>query len=341
MFTDLTTELFETLRALWMIYFGFGVRVAPIFLLTAAIISFFVWRVEKPGIGFFAWLMPKSIYFHQSTWVDVKIYAFKGALAFAGVFALLSVTPLIALGVIDWLVQLTGAHPASEATYETWQLALAVLLILMAYDLGTYWTHRLHHEFPVLWPFHSVHHSAEVMTPLTAYRTHPLYDAILIVIRGVLGGAVQAFVLFFIVGALDLSVLGKISLVYFFYNLLGANLRHSHVWLRFGPAIEHVLSSPAQHQIHHSIAPEHWNKNYAEVFSFWDWIFGTLYIPKEREHLVFGLADETGQRIEQLHPTLKSAVLRPFADSYEAARERLPRASRGSPADRTEQHAGE
>src|ERR1039458_8498353 len=32
----------------------------------------------------------------------------------------------------------------------------------------------LFHAIPALWEFHKVHHSAEVLTPLTEMRTHPV-----------------------------------------------------------------------------------------------------------------------------------------------------------------------
>ena len=55
--------------------------------------------------------------------------------------------------------------------------------------------------------------------------------------------------------------------------------------------MEQILSSPAQHQIHHSKAPEHLDTNFSQYFSFLDWIAGTLYVPEERETLDFGLSE--------------------------------------------------
>ncbi|MDA0663410.1 MAG: hypothetical protein O3B08_11320 [Proteobacteria bacterium] len=57
--------------------------------------------------------------------------------------------------------------------------------------------------------------------------------------------------------------------------------------------LEHVVSSPAQHQIHHSDNPIHFDKNYAVHFSLWDWVFGSIYTTTPRpEALNFGLGDE-------------------------------------------------
>ena len=49
--------------------------------------------------------------------------------------------------------------------------------------------------------------------------------------------------------------------------------------------------SPAQHQIHHSADPRHYDRNMGLVFAFWDWLAGTLYVPEGREEVRFGLAD--------------------------------------------------
>jgi sterol desaturase/sphingolipid hydroxylase (fatty acid hydroxylase superfamily) len=45
------------------------------------------------------------------------------------------------------------------------------------------------------------------------------------------------------------------------------------------------------HQIHHSLDKRHFNKNYSQVFSLWDWLLGTIYVPREKEMLNFGLTD--------------------------------------------------
>jgi sterol desaturase/sphingolipid hydroxylase (fatty acid hydroxylase superfamily) len=43
--------------------------------------------------------------------------------------------------------------------------------ILVA-DLAEYWVHRAYHEVPLLWKFHSVHHSAETIDWLAGSRLH-------------------------------------------------------------------------------------------------------------------------------------------------------------------------
>ena len=98
----------------------------------------------------------------------------------------------------------------------------------------------------------------------------------------------------------------------FIFNGLAANLRHSHVWLSFGPRLEHVLNSPAQHQIHHSDAPRHFNRNFGTNLSLWDWMFGTLYVTTSTpEDIRFGTAEQDQQRYLTLH----SLVVTPFIET--------------------------
>ena len=52
-------------------------------------------------------------------------------------------------------------------------IALAVVLVFV----GNYWGHRFTHTVPLLWRFHSVHHSIEQMDWVAAGRLHPFDSA--------------------------------------------------------------------------------------------------------------------------------------------------------------------
>ncbi len=53
--------------------------------------------------------------------------------------------------------------------------------------------------------------------------------------------------------------------------------------------ISYLFVSPWMHQIHHSLERRHIDKNMGFIFSFWDWMFGTLYIPARDESFAIGL----------------------------------------------------
>jgi hypothetical protein len=94
-------------------------------------------------------------------------------------------------------------------------------------------------------------------------------------------------------------VLGLNALVFAYY-LAGYNLRHSSVWLSYGRAMEQVLISPAQHQIHHSSDPRHADRNFGFIFACWDGLFGTLYVPQGRETLTFGITGGEAREFDSI-----------------------------------------
>jgi sterol desaturase/sphingolipid hydroxylase (fatty acid hydroxylase superfamily) len=204
------------------------------------------------------------------------------------------VAPMLvsALALGNWgskiLASLLGPGPG-------WTPGLAALvgfaaIGLLLFDIGHYLSHYVQHKVPFFWEFHKVHHAAEVLTPVTAFRAHPVES----ILDSVFQGPLQALglaVFYYLYGGQQFVVtfVGMNGIVLFYY-LIG-NLRHTHLWISFGPKLEHILCSPAQHQIHHSRAPQHLDTNFSQYFAFLDWIGGTLYVPKGQEELDFGLSE--------------------------------------------------
>lgn len=283
-------------------------RLYPLYLLVAFGICFFLYRWRRISTPFFAWLLPKSIYLHPSHLIDLKIIVFTRFVAVIGLFNIVITSSSIASAVADSVsldLGVSAFHP----------VVISISLLVVS-DFSTYWVHRLHHQNRIIWPYHSLHHSAEVMTPLTVYRKHPVYDLISGFTRSGLIGVLQGVFLILFEQNPGFAAIAGVNLLYVVFNIAGSNLRHSHVWLSFGRVLEHVLISPAQHQIHHSLSPQHHNKNYGEVLAIWDWMFRTLYIPREMEVLEYGLADAEGNRLRQRHNSLRAALVVPIRDSY-------------------------
>jgi sterol desaturase/sphingolipid hydroxylase (fatty acid hydroxylase superfamily) len=155
-----------------------------------------------------------------------------------------------------------------------WLQAIEVVLIG---DFIGYWVHRLFHG-RALWRIHAVHHSSERLDWLSSVRLHPLND-----VGTRLAQAVPLFALGF-----D----GPILAAYVPFLSLYAILLHANVSWDFGP-LRHVLASPRFHQWHHTSEAEGLDTNFAGFFPFWDALFGTLYLPRDREPQAFGLANET------------------------------------------------
>lgn len=269
--------------------------------------------------GLIDFLIPRHMYFSQSSMVDVKVY-FANQM-FAPAIKLITSTVRIGLVVLVASAVGTGIHGEASGPLPLPILILATLLAALAGDFAYYVVHRLHHEHPLLWPFHKLHHSAEHLTPLTARRNHPIFTLIFGLVRAVFLAPVIG-VIFGLFGVYDTVTVLGLSLFILLFNVAGGALQHTHIWLDYGPAIDRILISPAQHQIHHSCAVKHHDKNYGLIFAIWDWMFGTLYIPEGREELTFGVADRNGIPEAQVHTSLASAYLVPFAEAGETLRAR-------------------
>ena len=61
-----------------------------------------------------------------------------------------------------------------QTFFSSLYLPLQVLLIMFLTDLAQYWVHRAFHQVPLLWRFHRIHHSVEVMDWLAGSRLHIL-----------------------------------------------------------------------------------------------------------------------------------------------------------------------
>lgn len=309
----------DFLDNLYQNFLGNTIRVAPIYLVATVLIAYLIYLIRKVDIPFRQWILPTEIVRSKSSLTDVKLFFGGRLFALTGFLGSVTITTATATMIF---VALGGKMSASDLH----PLAIAFLVMLVS-DFSVYWIHRIHHEQPVLWPFHSVHHSAEVLSPITVYRKHPIYDIFAALLRSVLIGALQGLLLALFTDTITASQIAGINVFYFLFNILGSNFRHSHIWISYGRVLEHILISPAQHQIHHSRAVKHHDKNYGEILAVWDWMFGTLYIPDAYEKLDFGLSDREGVPTPQPHNGFWQAIYVPFVESWNAiVRNRTPEA---------------
>ena len=276
----------------------------------------FVLRDRLPGQGlrdFLRYCFPKRLYLHRSTRLDCQLI-FVNSIVFPALNVMWRFSAALFAGLLVKALTL-GFGPSphllpSGAHWGTASLVLFTFLIAMADDFGYYVYHLAMHRVPWMWAFHKVHHSAEVLTVFANVRVHPaelLFDAPsrAIGVSLVLGPA-----LYLGSGHVALITVFGMTVSAAFIGAIGTQLHHSHIWLSWGRVLNHVLISPAMHQIHHSAAEPHWNKNMGGNFALWDWMFGTIYVPDGHEQLTFGLGAGKGQP----HPTLLAAYLVPFQE---------------------------
>lgn len=190
------------------------------------------------------------------------------------------------------------------------------ITFLILSDFSRFLLHYALHKAPFLWEFHKVHHAAEVLTPITLYRVHPI-EFFLFRLRSlvVFGLVTGSFFFWFRTNIEPLSIL-KIHAGIFLFNLIGANLRHSHIPISFGNILERIFISPAQHQIHHSVEVRHYDKNFGSIFSIWDGLFGSLVISKPNEKIAFGIEEEEQSKFKSFWQNL----LMPFKNIFNKIR---------------------
>ena len=247
-------------------------------------------------------------------------------------FALIYIAPTIALAFLIWLARgrpapfLTWLVPKAVYTHKSnW---LDIKLFFANHILGTVGFFGAvvfipFVAFKVVVALASISGEAYSLPPVTVARVHPVEVLIRNIMASVIVGIAQGLALYAVMGQANLLLIGGANVFYVVFNTLGSNFRHSHIWVSYGRVMEHILISPAQHQIHHSAAKKHFNKNYGSIFALWDWMFGTLYIPESYEDLTYGVADRHGNLQEQPHPTLRAAMVLPFVESWQALKDRF------------------
>lgn len=289
----------------YLILFGPGLVTAPVYLALAGLAAFWVYRREGERGGFWRWLVPARIWRHPSHLIDLQLFVLGRLMAVLGLFAGLAVTTFVAAGV-------AGLIPAPLLAPESLGPVALALILWLPSDFSIYWVHRIYHRWERIWPLHAVHHSAEVMTPFTTYRQHPVANLLTSLVQAVFVGLCQGLLIGVLVQDLAVAEIAGINLCIVLANAGLAALHHSHVWLSYGPLLEHVFISPAQHQIHHSADPAHYNRNFGNSLALWDWMFGTLYVIRGREELALGLSGEAEQALmrQRLGPMLWDPVAR-------------------------------
>ena len=157
-------------------------------------------------------------------------------------------------------------------------------------DFSRYVVHRAMHQIPILWAFHKVHHTAEYLTPFTVFRTHPI-EGFIFSLRSTLVQAIAISLFVYLFGSkIDLLAIYGVNVFLFIFNVAGANLRHSHIPISYGIYLEKLFISPAQHQIHHSKAPQHHNKNFGVILAVWDWVGSSLCLARGVREFEYGLS---------------------------------------------------
>ena len=173
----------------------------------------------------------------------------------------------VALVSYEWLVnRLAITH--INATWLTYVIAFIVL------DFAGYVVHALDHRVNFFWNSHIIHHSSEEFNLACALRQ-----------------SVSVFIKLFIILLLPAALLGvpaKVIAIVAPLHLFAQFWYHTQHIGRMG-FLEKIIVTPSHHRVHHAINPEYIDKNYGQIFIFWDKMFGTFQEELKDVPAVYGI----------------------------------------------------
>lgn len=138
---------------------------------------------------------------------------------------------------------------------------IVYIIAFIALDFAGYWVHRLQHVTNFFWNGHIVHHSSEEFNLACALRQS-------------ISSIVKTFAIFLLPAAIlgvPEQVIGVVAPLHLFAQFW----YHTQHINRMG-FLEKIIVTPSHHRVHHAINPEYIDKNYGQIFIFWDKWFGTF-----------------------------------------------------------------
>jgi alkylglycerol monooxygenase len=153
----------------------------------------------------------------------------------------------------DWMVNHWAIFsiPSSIAVY---------IIAFFALDLTGYLVHRIDHEINFFWNSHIIHHSSEDFNLACALRQS-------------ISTIVKVFTIFLLPAAL-LGVPTNVIAIVAPLHLFAQFWYHTQHIDKMG-WLEKIIVTPSHHRVHHALNPEYLDKNYGQIFIFWDKWFGT------------------------------------------------------------------
>ncbi|HSL68994.1 MAG TPA: sterol desaturase family protein, partial [Longimicrobiales bacterium] len=201
----------------------------------------------------------------EITWPAVRDGGWRERFVNLVIGSIVSIFAFVCTAVIAWFATMVWRDGLIGLIVPGWRglggLAVSVFVYGFVWDFFQYWFHRWQHVSRALWSSHRVHHSDGVVSSTTALRRSVL--ELLLIFVFILVPTV-------LVAGVD-EVAAPIAFAIFygwgFFN-------HANVRLSLG-RLTPVLSGPQWHRIHHGVAPEYRDRNFAAYFPVLDIVFGT------------------------------------------------------------------
>lgn len=173
---------------------------------------------------------------------------------------------------------------------------LGKALGFLAMDYGFYLWHVSTHKNAFLWRFHRVHHIDPDMDASTAFRFHFIDMLVSLPWR-----LVQVRV-----SGIDMEMLGKWEKFF----LASVIFHHSNLRLpkRIEKALSHVITTPAMHGIHHSMAWDEMDSNWSSGVAIWDHLHGTFRDDVDSAAITIGVDDPLAEEDIAILPALAAPL---------------------------------
>lgn len=252
--------------------------------------SVFVWLLELA----MPWRKSQSI-FRKQFWMD-GFYMFFNFFIFNLIIFIALSNAMSAMmsdfwGLFGWYVGDLNIVPLDQL--PKW---LALVIFFVVTDFVQWATHILLHRVPFFWRIHKIHHSVEQMGFAAHLRYHwgesIIYKLMLYIPLALIGGFSMA----------DVFIIHYIA-------ILVGHLNHANINLDYGP-LKYILNNPRMHIWHHAreLPPDHpYGVNFGITFAFWDYLFGTAYIPHNGRDIELGF-----DQIEVFPQTFRGHMVYPF-----------------------------
>ncbi len=216
----------------------------------------------------------------------------------------------IVFTIITLIINLIGAVAIMEAVNynERYQsgllnminvpLVLYLILGLALMDfIGAWLIHWLEHKVIWMWKFHIIHHTDPNVDVTSGLRHHP---------------GENIFRLFFTTLAVLISG-ASFGLVMLYQTISVFFASFSHANIKIPKTLDMILSyifvTPNFHKVHHHYKQPNTDSNYGNIFSFWDYVFGTTTSISDIRKLVYGL--DTHMQSKD-HSNILNLLLIPF-----------------------------
>jgi len=157
------------------------------------------------------------------------------------------------------------------------------VVAFVCFDLMWWLVHFAAHKIRFLWCIHGAHHTPTEMNLSVSIRGS-LFDFFqyihLMIWLPILG--FHPFMVF------SVNILARLYGVFTHMNKDG---------IKNTPVLDKFLVTPSLHRVHHAKNPIYIDTNYANMFSFWDSVFGTRQLEVQGTEPVFGLTDRESVRV--------------------------------------------